>query len=316
VKRVVLAAQLAVTIALLIVVFRRFEWQDFQLVISRVSPAFYLATLAVTTAGHLAYAFRWKKVLSSLDVHLSFPLVMRQHLIALFLSNVLPSAVAGDAAKVYYLGRSAGYVDIGASVFVDRFIGLYWLALFGALFALGADTSNPALRITRDLLVALTVLMTGLIIAARFAPHLDVRPADAVADASARTRWRERATRLLRRIRTAMQDAGALTLAAVITVAYQLLMAIVYLQFFQINGAGTPNLVALLTALFGMSVAINIPISINGVGLREQLHVLLFSTMGLDREAAVGLSLLLFSQLLLLSLAGGLAWMRGRRPQP
>lgn len=303
-KWIVFAVQLAVTIGLLLVVFRQFEWLEFQLVLGRLSLSFYLATLAVTVAGHLAYAFRWKRVLSSLNVELPFGVVVKQHLIALFISNVLPSAVAGDAAKVYYLGRSAGYVDVGASVFVDRFIGLYWLALFGSLFALAAEVSSPELRATRHLLVIVTLLMTALIVASRIAPPLGAPHA---------SRWRERFGRLLRRIRTAMHDRGALVVAAVITLVYQAAMAFVYAQFFRLNGAAAPNVMALLTALFGMAVAINIPVSVNGVGLREQLHVVLFTTLGLDREASVGLSLLLFSQLLLLSLAGGIAWTRARR---
>ena len=65
-------------------------------------------------------------------------------------------------------------------------------------------------------------------------------------------------------------------------------------------------------ALFGMAIFINVPISVNGIGLREQLHALLFAALGLSKEVSVGISLLVFSHTLLLSLVGCGLWLRAR----
>ena len=59
-----------------------------------------------------------------------------------------------------------------------------------------------------------------------------------------------------------------------------------------------------------MSLLSNIPISVNGLGLREQLHAILLAPLGVPREAAVAISLLIFAHLLVSSLLGLLFWFR------
>jgi hypothetical protein len=70
---------------------------------------------------------------------------------------------------------------------------------------------------------------------------------------------------------------------------------------------GTGGLPVLMT-IASVSVLSSLPIAINGLGLREQLHVLLLGPLGVRREVAVAISLLLFGHLLAASLAGGVLW--------
>ena len=70
-------------------------------------------------------------VLSGMGVAVPYGDVLKQYLVGLFFSNLMPSAVGGDAVKVYYLGRHIGYMEAGASVMVDRFLGFFWLSVLG-----------------------------------------------------------------------------------------------------------------------------------------------------------------------------------------
>jgi hypothetical protein len=58
------------------------------------------------------------------------------------------------------------------------------------------------------------------------------------------------------------------------------------------------------------SLLSNLPVSVNGLGLRESLHALLLQPLGVPREAAVAISLLIFAHLLVSSLLGLLFWLR------
>ncbi len=69
---------------------------------------------------------------------------------------------------------------------------------------------------------------------------------------------------------------------------------------------------ATLLVLVAIAILSNIPISVNGIGLREQLHYLLFASLGVSKELAVGISVIVFSQFLILSVLGGLVWLRLR----
>ena len=53
-----------------------------------------------------------------------------------------------------------------------------------------------------------------------------------------------------------------------------------------------------------------VPLSVGGIGLREQLHYLLFGELGVSKEASVSLSLLLFAYSLVVSVAGYVIWLR------
>ena len=88
------------------------------------------------------------------------------------------------------------------------------------------------------------------------------------------------------------------------------LIALLYQRFFAATGAPVPSLAAIMNAVISMSIFINIPLSVNGIGLREQLHYLLFDAMGVPKEVSVSLSLLVFGYLLVLSLIGYLVWLR------
>ncbi|HKC57438.1 MAG TPA: hypothetical protein VKC35_14990, partial [Vicinamibacterales bacterium] len=80
--------------------------------------------------------------------------------------------------------------------------------------------------------------------------------------------------------------------------------------FLLINTSAHPPYLTLLTAVTTASLLSNIPVSVNGLGLREQLHVILLQPLGVPREAAVAISLLIFAHLLVSSLVGLLFWMR------
>ena len=60
------------------------------------------------------------------------------------------------------------------------------------------------------------------------------------------------------------------------------------------------------------AVLSNIPVSLNGLGLREQLHALLLAPLGVPREVAVAVSLLFFGHLLVSSLFGAGFWIQSR----
>ena len=81
-------------------------------------------------------------------------------------------------------------------------------------------------------------------------------------------------------------------------------------MFFAINLATHPAFFTLLTAVTTASLLSNVPVSVNGLGLREQLHALLLQPLGVPREAAVAISLLIFAHLLVSSLVGLVFWLR------
>jgi hypothetical protein len=65
-----------------------------------------------------------------------------------------------------------------------------------------------------------------------------------------------------------------------------------------------------MNVLVSTAVFVNVPISVGGIGLREQLHYLLFAELGVVKEASVSISLVMYAFSLAISLAGYVIWLR------
>ena len=302
-----LGVQAVLTVALLGLLFRNFDWQRFTEVLGRVTPAFYLGSFAVVVLGQLLYALRWHRVLAAMGIAIPYWEVFRQYLIGAFFSNLMPTAIGGDAAKVFYLGRYAGYVPIGASVFLDRFLGFFWLAVLGAAIGWIVPASSALFVLNRNLL---TVFAAGFVVAmvmARFtllhALLLRLTP----------NRARPLAAHVgefLGLVRDGATQPAMLVVSGAVVVTYIVLLAVVYRQFVAANSLPSIPILAAILVTASVAIFVNVPISVNGIGLREQLHVLLLSELGVPREVSVGISVLLFSYSLLVSLAGWVLWLK------
>ena len=304
------ALQAIGTIVLLTVLFRNFDWLRFWAVLRQMSPAFYAGSLMVLTLGQLLYAYRWRVVLSGMGIEVPYGELVRQYFMGVFFSNLMPTSVGGDAAKVYYLGQRSGYLQIGASVFLDRFLGFAWLAVIGASLAWVVGAGAPVLELNRRLLSLFALAFVSAIAVARLAPVERVLPRLVPARWSA---WTARVGEFVVLVRQgACRPATVLTSGAVVG-AYAWAITLVYQAHFTASGLVAATLPVMLV-IISMSIFVNVPISVNGIGLREQLHALLFAAFGIPKEVAVTIALVLFAHTLILSLVGGAIWL-GQRPE-
>jgi uncharacterized protein (TIRG00374 family) len=304
-RRVLIAVQIAGTIVLAGVLFRRFDWSAFAGVLRSLTPSFYIGSLIAVGLGQMLFAWRWRVVLRAIGVIVPAADVLRQYLIGMFFSNLLPTAVGGDAVKVYYLGRSAGYAEAGASVLVDRILGFAWLAFIGAGLAWSVPAGSSLFELNRALLTGFAAGFVVLLSAARLVAI------ERIAPAWIRGRpWCDRVEKVLGFVRTGACRPAALAAGAVATIVYVTVITVLYQLFFRLAGVTPPAFAAVMLAVVSAGIFVNVPISVNGIGLREQLHYLLFSALGVPKEVAVSVSLLMFAHMLLLSLLGWAAWLR------
>jgi len=309
-RNLVFAVQAVVTTVLLTLLFRRFDWPRFAELVGQMSVWFYLGSLLALTAGQMLYAFRWRVALSAIGVDVSYGEVLRQYLIGLFFSNLMPTAVGGDAAKVYYLGQRSGYVQIGASVFIDRFLGFLWLATIGAglAWAVGVDSSS-VLVLNRQLLSLFALIFIAAMTVAWFVPVERLLPRIVPVRWGS---WTERVAKFVALVSDGACRPGILLISGAVVVGYAWTITLVYQWHFAASGLAPIATLPVMLVIVSMSIFVNVPISVGGIGLREQLHVLLFTAFGVSKEVAVTISLLLFSHTLLLSLVGGGLWLKVR----
>jgi len=307
-KRLTFAAQCLVSAGLLFLLFRGLDLTALRSLFATMPLWFYLTSLAAVMAGQVLYAWRWKQVLAASGVPVTVATAVQQYFIGIFLNNFFPSTVGGDMAKVYYLGRHHGYRLIAASIVLDRLLSIGLLAVLATAMYWIAPDPSPQFALTRAIVTAIAVcLVGGLVLAARGTGGLPQRLSRfgtlAVGLAERAQRFRYDMAAAARRPQVVAQSAA-------VVATYFFVLTAVYRAFLLINTSAHPPYLTLLTAVTTASLLSNIPVSVNGLGLREQLHAILLQPLGVPREAAVAISLLIFAHLLVSSLVGLLFWIR------
>ncbi len=307
-KQLTFAAQAVVSVALLALLFRRLDIAALRTLYTTMPVWFYLLSLAVVMSGQVLYAWRWRQVLSAAGVSVTVGTAIRQYFIGIFLNNFFPSTVGGDMAKVYYLGRLHGYRPIAASIVLDRLLSIGLLAVLATTMYWVAPDPSPRFAATRAAVTVMAaMLILFLVLAARGTGGLPERLSRFGALAVGLA---ERAQRFRYDMAAAAKRPQIMLQSAAVVATYFFALTAVYRVFFTISTSAHPAFLTLLTAVTTASLLSNLPVSVNGLGLREQLHALLLQPLGVPREAAVAISLLIFAHLLVSSLLGLVFWLR------
>lgn len=263
--------------------------------------------LIATLGGLVLSAWRWQRVLCVLEVPSRFPSLFSHYLAGQFVGNFLPSTIGGDVLRVSRLSASAPGAVSFASVVLERLTGwivlplltLVGLALRPSLLDLGV-ASRLALVLaggTLALLAALLIIAGSRRLAGRFAANEGwTRFIGAVHLGLERLRRRPAAA------------AGVLGVATV----YQLsTIAMVYLAT-RALGLHLP-MTAVLTFAPVVAIAQVLPVSLNGLGVREGAFVLFLGPLGVGAGQAIAVGLLVYAMTLTVSLLGAPAFAVGGR---
>lgn len=259
-----------------------------------------------------AVAYRWRLLLIAQGIAMSFPRAIKLYFIGNFFSNFLPTSVGGDAVRAMSARSDTGSkIDALASVFVERFVGLFaivTLALVGFLLIALHLEHTYIVPITLILFVAM--LATFLILFNRWwvdrfkgwFHHLKV------------FHLGERATRLHEILYRYGGNRTALGLNFLISILFQGL--IVLMNIFATEALHIAvDPVYFIVIVPAIGIISMFPFSINALGFREGGYVFLFDRIGHPAPEALALSLTLYGITVLSSLPGALFFSLGKRNQ-
>jgi uncharacterized membrane protein YbhN (UPF0104 family) len=249
--------------------------------------------------GYLASVRRWRLLLRAQggDAPLSF--LLQSLMVGIFFNNLLPSTVGGDAVRAWDTARAG--VDRAtavAVVIVDRFVGLLALMLFAAVglpLAGRLAAQMPQLAVW----VAAGAAAMGLAAALLFLPSQRLPtllsrfgglPGKL---ASALFAFQGKGSVLLRAFAWSLALQSLVVLNAWL-LASALRVPIPLADFFLIVPLG----------LFLMML----PVSINGIGVRESSYAFFFRAFGVVASLGVAVAWLDYGLLLLQALAGGVVY--------
>jgi uncharacterized membrane protein YbhN (UPF0104 family) len=258
---------------------------------------FFIAVL-LEVVRNVIFAYRWKITLSVSGIKVPFPTLVRFYFVGAFFNLFLPTALGGDVVRGYNLAvRSGKKVDAATSVLVERIV------LLGSGVIEDATVTTVILFVclgyfALTMLVFNASIMRRLIGALEFVKFWDLS---------------ERLGRIYDSLyKFTAHKALLLQCFALSIICQTLAILAAYSLALAINLK--LDLVYFFMVLPMIWIITMVPLSINGLGVREGAFVFFFTTVGAPDSAALLLSFLNFSQMIVLGLMGGIIYLFGQIP--
>jgi uncharacterized protein (TIRG00374 family) len=304
--------RLLVSSALLIWLAWRTDWIPVGLAFRHLRLELWLGAVGLFLLAQIASAVRWRLFAQPLGFHSPLRDFINFYFVGMFFNLLLPTSVGGDVVRAWYLDGGCGRrLAAFLSVFVDRFSGL--LVLLG--LACVADMFCP---ITLPFWIGVSVWVTagcavlGLVSLPALARRAERRAPEATLSDSA-----------LRSLTLSISHSLTLFLGRprllLTTTSLSLLVqgGNIVLVWLLGRAIGAP----VPASYYGIAVPMVtlltlLPVSLNGMGVREGGMVLFLAPLGIPSSTALTLAFLWFSVFVAASLFGAGIYLFGNLSRP
>jgi glycosyltransferase 2 family protein len=262
----------------------------------------FLGAVAIMIGGVPPMAFRWQRLLAAHGVRERFAWLNRAYLVSYTAGQVLPSAVGGDAYRIYESARRhpGRLGDMTAIVLLERALGgaaTLTLAAVGFVLALGHYDVGAYLWIEGAF-----VLGTILLAVAFFS-----RSARGVLRRLVPLLQRLRLERPLRALYEGVhyfrEHVGLMAWIFLLTLAVQAVRVLAIWMAGKAVGVDlSPRPYYVMGPL--LFLVLLVPFTVNGIAVREAFFVSFLGKLGVDKEAAVATGFLFFVVTIGLALPG------------
>ena len=291
-------------------------WVDVADLVNRLRATrieYVLFGVLLYSVGQMISAYKWYLLLGPIRLVTSYGRAVAFYFIGMFFNIFLPTIVGGDAVKAILLSRETGSTGRATiSVFMERNVGLFALLTIATV----AAWSAPPVRLFGLSLPALVMLLLAVYLAVNLvlASSRAYAAIDAIVRVTPIGAMRHRALSLYDGFVPYRNHVGLLAIAIGLSFLFQaIVIGVVFLNALALGQSFSITALAVFVPL--ISLAGMVPVTVNGLGVREALYVLLFGQLGASRDLSVSLALLYLAVTFMASLPGGIVYavLRGHR---
>jgi hypothetical protein len=306
-------AKLVLSVGLLWLVLTRLTWDEVRQALIDPRWPWLAAALAVYAISAWGGALQWSWILRAAGLTTPAGEVRRLYFMGLFFNNFLPANIGGDGYKIVDLGRREGCPGrVFCATLLDRLLGLAALTVFATAAALAClAAAVPLPRAAWALAAVLLVLLLALamLVSRRLVARLPWLLRRLRLDPLAR-----RAENLALEFRVYRERLAWLARIFLFSVLVQALRMLVHLLVaygLRLDPDPTQTLqLAVLIPLLALSLTL--PVTVNGIGLREWVTGQLLVFTGLPAQGVVAMEMTAFLVMVVFSLVGGVLWWQRR----
>lgn len=305
--------KLVVSAGLIIFLLNRKSPEELAPYLRSIDPALLAGGLIVFLTSSLLGALQWHILLGAGGVELPVLRTVRLYFVGLFFNNFLPANVGGDAVKIFDVVKDGNDPHkVFAITLLDRVFGITGLCLLAVVtsfFLLPSGTVD-------NMLVYIAVFLMP--VAAVALLSFNRRLSRKIREFSSGIRlWG-----LGERIGLVLTHMGSLRnlkklFGKVLFLSLLIQVLRIVTHIFVGKALGLELAVSdylhffIFIPLLGLVMIL--PISINGLGVRESAGIVLFTQIGISEEQAVLMEFITYLVQVAVSLAGGVMFVLGRR---
>ena len=248
--------------------------------------AWFLPAFAVSAGTVVLMALRWQMLLTAKSIPVPLGWLVRTYYVALFAGQFLPAAIGGDAVRVVELGRRTNDApEAVASVLIDRRVGLVSLVVLAAVAVAvsGAGRRPGVIAAEAAFGVAAAAVLAMLFSSLRGAVARWLEPRAAGRRLAVGQRFYDA-------LHAYREHRGTLVAVGLLALVVQLARVGVIWMLVRALSLDVPDSVVLLAGPV-VFAALALPVSLNGIGVREAVFVyFLHGHAGRPQAIALGLA--------------------------
>jgi glycosyltransferase 2 family protein len=306
IQKAKLATKLLVTGLLVYLLLFRIDFDLVQEIIPQTRLWIIAAAFVLFLARNLLAALRWQVLLSAKGYTVTLAALTRFYLLGNFFGLLLPTAIGGDIARGYYSYRAGiSKKDSISAIVTERALGIAAMMVFALVSVFWGSALIDSAPVKIIIIVPSTFCLLALLLFFGTKLNISTRLPGFVG------RKLDKLLNLIDSIRQYNASPRVLIAAFVYSILYQV-TGIVSVYLIAIGIGSSLAFVYFLMLLPVVWLMSMIPVSLNGLGIREGTFVFLFVSVGLTRETAVIISSISLLQSVAQGMIGGLFFLWDR----
>ncbi len=295
-SRSIVFIKITVSALLIAILLYKSDINKYVALIKNSSPVYLLIAFLLTTLSIILSAYKWRFLITAQGYSVPFTSLIKSYFVGLFFNNFLPTSIGGDVVRAYDLKKMIGNGPAAAaSVVAERVLASFTL---GLIVLCGMALSMDSLASYKYITIVFVTICFASLFAVVYAHKVG----------SLLQRFNMPIINKLKNtadsVSSSVKKRPVLVRVLVYSFLFQLMVVLINVFVIKALGLNVPIAFTLLFIPIIFAITM-LPISLNGLGVREATYAYFFAQVGLSTEEAVTISICFFLIVTLVSLIGG-----------
>jgi len=307
-KYVAIFGKTFISVSLVAYLITRIGTGEILNIISGVNLYPLIVAFSLCIFGIFVRSLKWRILLGSKKIVVPIKRAFSIYFIGIFFNNLLPSSIGGDVIRAYELSKFCGSkVESISSIVVERLTGIITLTMIASAAILIGYKDVQKTRTIPIVLSLVGFLGICSFLLFKESAWIKIREISLIDFMLSRLNLVSKVNRLYEAINAYGKMKNIISLAIGLSLIFQLITPIIH---YFVSLALDIDIDIIYFYIFTPIIAciLLIPLSIQGIGIREAASVFFYTQVGATEAEAISISIAVYALVLATGLIGGLIY--------